>query len=273
MAITIPELNSVSVVDDTDNIMLTHSNGNSEKISGAALKADMIKDKIENNNGAAVSVNAVSTILATGTTITGPALGTGGNIKILFTAAISGSDTSTGLSLTYNGDAISVKVGKDGSLEDFCAVEVSSGTYRYLQAYTTLELVFDGTYFIIVGSPIVLSGSNYKIHADGNHAVDVVASNNMNSVTSNAVFYKLENNIIHGPSITVPVDLSSTGLKFADFTPAPYEYKNKYLKTYIIRSSTYRVCGIGVGSDRLYYQVSTSMSGAFSLDVIPLYGD
>ena len=149
MAITIPELNSVSVLDDTDNIMLTHSNGNSEKINGAAFKADMIKDKIENNNGNAVSINAVSTILATSTTITGPELGTGGNIKILFTSAIAGVDTSTGMSLTYNGDTIAVKVGKDGALEDFKAVEVSTGVYKYLQAYTTLELVFDGTYFII----------------------------------------------------------------------------------------------------------------------------
>ena len=153
MAITIPELNSVSVVDDTDNIMLTHSNGNSEKISGSAFKADMIKNKIENNNGHAVSVNAVSTIMATSTTITGPELGAGGNIKILFTSAIAGVDTSTGLTLTYNGSPIAVKVGKNGALVDFCAYEVTTGVYRYLQAYTTLELIFDGTQFIIVGIP------------------------------------------------------------------------------------------------------------------------
>lgn len=159
MAITIPELNSVSVVDDTDNIMLTHSNGNSEKISGSAFKADMIKNKIENNNGHAVSVNAVSTIMATSTTITGPELGTGGNIKILFTSAIAGSDTSTGLSLTYNGNTIAVKVGKDGALVDFCAYEVSTGVYRYLQAYTTLEMVYDGTQFIIVGNPNAVTES------------------------------------------------------------------------------------------------------------------
>lgn len=187
MAITIPELNSVSVVDDTDNIMLTHSNGNSEKISGSAFKADMIKNKIENNNGHAVSVNAVSTIMATSTTITGPELGTGGNIKILFTSAIAGVDTSTGLTLTYNGSPIAVKVGKDGALEDFKAVEVSSGVYKYLQAYTTLELIYNGTYFIIVGNPVVLSDTLYCIRANGYQAVDEVASDNMNSVSSNAV--------------------------------------------------------------------------------------
>lgn len=172
MAITIPELNSVTLIDNTDNIMLTHSNGNSEKISGANLKADIVKDKIENNNANAVSSNAVSTILATSTTITGPALGAGGNIKILFTSAIAGTDDTTGLSLTYNSDAIVVKVGKDGSLVDFTAVEISAGTYRYLQAYTTLELVYDSIndYFIIQGNPVVISGVNLKIHANGNVA-------------------------------------------------------------------------------------------------------
>lgn len=190
MAITIPELNSVSVVDDTDNIMLTHSNGNSEKISGAAFKADMIKDKIENNNGNAVSINAVSTILATSTTITGPALGTGGNIKILFTSAIAGVDTSTGMSLTYNGDTIAVKVGKDGALEDFKAVEVSTGVYRYLQAYTTLELVFDGTYLIIVGNPVVLSSSTYTYFADGLKRIDSITNDDKGMVTSDAVYKK-----------------------------------------------------------------------------------
>ena len=195
MAITIPELNSVSVVDDTDNIMLTHSNGNSEKISGSAFKADMIKNKIENNNGHAVSINAVSTIMATSTTITGPELGTGGNIKILFTSVIAGVDTSTGLTLTYNGSPIAVKVGKDGALEDFKAVEVSSGVYKFLQAYTTLELIYNGTYFIIVGNPVVLSDTLYCIRANGYQAVDTVASNNMNSVSSNAVSKLLNTNL------------------------------------------------------------------------------
>lgn len=194
MAITIPELNSVSVVDDTDNIMLTHSNGNSEKISGSAFKADMIKNKIENNNGHAVSVNAVSTIMATSTTITGPELGTGGNIKILFTSAIAGSDTSTGLSLTYNGNTIAVKVGKDGALVDFCAYEVSTGVYRYLQAYTTLEMVYDGTQFIIVGNPnidnVPTENSSNPVKSSGlvnSVPVNEVTSNNMHAVTSNAV--------------------------------------------------------------------------------------
>lgn len=193
--ITIPQLDDVSVIDDTDEIMVTHSDGTTEKISGADMKADIVKDKIENNNGNAVTVNAVSTIMASSTTITGPELGTGGNIKILFTADITGSDDTTGLSITYNSSAKAVKVAKDGSLVDFVAAEISAGTYKYLQAYTALELVYNGTYFIIVGNPVVLSDTDYTIYANGKNVldpVDSVADSNLHPVTSNAVADALE---------------------------------------------------------------------------------
>ena len=167
MAITIPEITSINIIDDNDNIMLTHSDGNSEKISGADLKADIVKNKIENNNGNAVSVNAVSTIIATSTTITGPGLGTGGNIKILFTSDIVGLNTSTPLVINYNGSNKNVNVNKDGTLVSFVASNIASGVYKYLQAYTTLEMVYDGTQFIVINNPIVLSNPLYTIHADG----------------------------------------------------------------------------------------------------------
>ena len=110
-------------------------------------------------------------IMASSTAITGKSLVSGASIKIMFTSDITGSDTSTVLSLTYNGTAYNVKVGKNGSLSNFVASEVSSGTYKYLQAYTTLELAFDGTQFIIIGNPVVLSSADYTIYADGFNTV------------------------------------------------------------------------------------------------------
>lgn len=105
-------------------------------------------------------------ITATSTTVTGAKLMAGSVVKILFTSAITGSDTTTGMSISYNGTSIPVKVGKNGSLADFVASDIS-GTYTYLQAYTTLELAFDGTQFIIIGNPVVISSADYTIYADG----------------------------------------------------------------------------------------------------------
>lgn len=110
-------------------------------------------------------------IMASSTAITGKSLVSGASIKIMFTSDITGSNTSTVLSLTYNGTAYNVKVGKNGALANFVASKVSSGTYKYLQAYTTLELAFDGTQFIIIGNPVVLSSSDYTIYADGYYEI------------------------------------------------------------------------------------------------------
>ena len=114
----------------------------------------------------ALRLNA-SFVTANSTTVTGPLLVNGGTIRVLFTAALTGSNTTTGFSLTYNTQSIAVKVNKNGAKANFVAAEVSTGTYKYLQAYTTLELVYDGVDFLIVGNPIVLSSADYKIHADG----------------------------------------------------------------------------------------------------------
>ena len=40
-------------------------------------------------------------------------------------------------------------------------------TYKYIQAYTTLDLVYDGTQFIVVGNPVLVSTNSYSIYADG----------------------------------------------------------------------------------------------------------
>lgn len=119
----------------------------------------------------ALRLNA-SFVTASSTTVTGPLLVNGGTIRVMFTAALTGSNTTTGLSLTYNTQSIAVKVNKNGAKANFVATEVSTGTYKYLQAYTTLELVYDGVDFLIVGNPVVLSGSNYTVYADGKKGVD-----------------------------------------------------------------------------------------------------
>lgn len=112
-----------------------------------------------------------SFVSASSTTITGPLLVSGGTIRVMFTAAIAGSDTTTKLTLSYNTQNIDVKVYKDGSLEDFTAAKISwqdsSAVYRYLDAGTTLELLYNGSYFIIVNNPVVLKSVRHTIYADG----------------------------------------------------------------------------------------------------------
>jgi hypothetical protein len=123
-------------------------------------------DKVENGNHRPVTSNAVSCIMASSTTITGPELGAGGNVKIMFTSNISGADTVTALSITYNGTSYTVKVCKEGGLVNIYPHNISSNLY-YIQEYTTIEFVFDGTNFIVIGNPVVLSGGDYTVYADG----------------------------------------------------------------------------------------------------------
>lgn len=106
-------------------------------------------------------------IMAASTTINGRSLISGSSIKIMFTADITGANASSVLYLTYNGTAYAVKVGKNGALANFVAYEVSSGVFKYLQSYTTLELAFDGSQFIIIDNPVVISNADYTVYADG----------------------------------------------------------------------------------------------------------
>lgn len=124
------------------------------------------------NNQLLTALRLSSTFLtANSTTVAGPLLVTGGTIRVLFTAAIAGSDTATGLTISYNGTSIPVKVYKDETLSAFTAAKISwedaSAVYRYLDAGTTLELLYDSTAFIIVNDPIVLKSIRHAIHADG----------------------------------------------------------------------------------------------------------
>ena len=91
-----------------------------------------------------------------------------GQYTVMFTRDISAPDGVTPLTVTFNHSApITVKASKDGSLVNVYGKEVAASTYKYLQAYTTLELMYDGTNFVILGNPVLLSSSDYVIYADG----------------------------------------------------------------------------------------------------------
>lgn len=151
MSVTIPSLNPVTDILDTDKIMVTQSSGQTYTIDGASF----------NKRNQAVIANS--------TTLTGAPLKTGNIVRAYFTADITGVNTTTGLVLNYNGSNKNVKVPKDGALVNFTAQNMggSPTVYKYLQAYTTLELLYDGTNFVIIGNPVVISSADYTIYADG----------------------------------------------------------------------------------------------------------
>jgi hypothetical protein len=149
MATTIPALTSVDDILDTDLVMVTHSNGQSYKIPGTALNK---------RNQVVISAN---------TTLTGTPLKTGNVVRAYFTADLVANNSSTPLTLSYNSVSYTVKVPKNGALANFLPFDVGGGVYKYLQAYTTLELIFDGTYFVVLGNPVVLSSADYTIYPDG----------------------------------------------------------------------------------------------------------
>lgn len=119
-------------------------------------------------------------IMASSKTITdAPSIDSNNIVKIMFTADITGSDTTTGMTITYNGTGYPVKACKDGSLVDFKAHTISGST-KYIQANTIIEFVFDGANFVIIGNPVVLSGiisgAQYKIHANGSVGDEAVGT-------------------------------------------------------------------------------------------------
>lgn len=170
--ITIPSVNDVSDIADSDVVMITNSQGESFKLAGSEINK---RGKI---------------IIANGTTITGAPLKAGSSVRVYFTVDLTAANASTTLQLNYNNVNYYVKAPKDGTLINFVATNLggSPAVYKYLQKYTTLELLFDGTQFVIIGNPVILSSADYTIYADGTKRVDVVEKNNKNMVTSNATY-------------------------------------------------------------------------------------
>jgi len=196
MNYTINEIpDTAEEVNNTDYAIMWQDK--TKKISISNLFKKLVKKSevtstisaINENPITSKAVSSLLTISASTTTITdAPPLQNGITLRIFFTSEIAGTDNTTVLQITYNGTSYNVKVPKDGALQNYVAFEVSSGVFKYLQAYTTLELLFDGTQFVIIGNPVVLSGSNYLYYADGSHNTNEVTSGNMQSVTSNAVY-------------------------------------------------------------------------------------
>ena len=70
--------------------------------------------------------------------------------------------------MTLNG--YDVMVNKDGTLINLPIhefTESSDVVYKSLQSNTILNLFFDGTQFVIIGNPTVLSSADYEIYANG----------------------------------------------------------------------------------------------------------
>lgn len=172
--ITIPSLNNVTDILDTDMIMVTQQSGQSYKIAGSELNK---RGKI---------------IIANGTTITGAPIKAGSSVRVYFTVDLTAANASTTLQLNYNNVNYYVKAPKDGTLINFVATNLggSPAVYKYLQKYTTLELLFDGTQFVIIGNPVILSSADYTIYADGQTVlvpIGSVISGNNHPVTSGGV--------------------------------------------------------------------------------------
>jgi len=119
-----------------------------------------------------------SSIIPTSTTvINNIPIANNSAIKVMFTADISDTNATGGitpLTITYNGVSVPVKANKNGALVDVLAKEVQTNIWKYLQAYTTIELIYQSDYdgqgnpaFIISGNPLVLSSADYEIYANG----------------------------------------------------------------------------------------------------------
>lgn len=143
-----------------------------EKIPIYNSKTDIEADieNLEENQIVATKENGFSSdgvYVVSSAAITGGELIANSSMKIMFTSDIVGEDTTTPLSISWNGTSYLVKVAKNSQLQSIYAHEVSSNVFKYIQAYTTLELIFDGVQFVVVGNPLVLSSSDYSIYADG----------------------------------------------------------------------------------------------------------
>lgn len=193
--ITIPQLNSCTDIADTDVIMVTTAQGQSYKMAGSELNK---------RNGI---------IIANSTTVTGPALHEGSAVRIYFTAQIDGVNASSAMVINYNGSNKAVTVPKDGSLVNYAAKAVGN-SFVFCQAYTTLELLFNGTNFVIIGNPVVVSNEDYTIYADGNIEY---SANYINNIVDN--YHRLntddtQKTYLIGRTINNDISQSFTNLHF-----------------------------------------------------------
>ena len=204
---TINEIPDTATEVGNSDLAVVWQNNATKKISILNFFKNLVKKSEVTNTISTTSENPITakavssllTISASSATITNaPPLQNGTTIRFFFTSQITGSDDMTALAISYNGTSYSVKATANGTLKDFTAYPVAteqtrnlakgekseeekgetrgktkSGTratvttYVYCQAYTTLEMMFDGTKFIIMGNPVVISNSDYTVYADG----------------------------------------------------------------------------------------------------------
>lgn len=169
---------SYTVTDDDTEPLLTRDEM-ANMTNGAFLKWDGVNKK-------AVTVQNVEaqiiTIIANSKTFTGLALEAGSTLSVLFTSAIA-AVTLEGLTINYNNVDIPVKVYKNNTLVNFEPVY----NLIYIQAYTRIELLYDGTQFIIIGNPIVYRHNRFTVRADG--SVDGGAIGDVKAVALTTVPY------------------------------------------------------------------------------------
>jgi hypothetical protein len=60
-----------------------------------------------------------------------------------------------------------IKSYQNGVLDNLQIHEITQTDYRVIDPNTCIELYFDGTQFVVVGNPLVLSSSDYSIYANG----------------------------------------------------------------------------------------------------------
>lgn len=147
---------------------ITYSNDDTEPLLTRDEAADMTNgaylqwDGVNKKAVTAPNIGAqVITIVANSKTFTGTALNSGVTLSILFTADIT-SSTAEGLTVNYNGEDIPVKIYKNNGLYAFYPV----CNQYYIQAYTRVEFLYDGTQFIIIGNPIVYRTNRVSVRAD-----------------------------------------------------------------------------------------------------------
>lgn len=162
-----------------------------------------------------------STALATAkaATIKGFTLKDATTVDVYFTNGHYAANSSDAFTLNINGlGAKKIYVCKDGVqtlMQSHSITRSESGDstahYWYIQPNTTLKLMYISTLdsnnggFVVIGNPIVLSGTGYTIYADGYNEVDIYSTS---EVKTNKVWidgkpiYRVVRHILHNGSFT-----------------------------------------------------------------------
>ena len=167
---------TVLIVSDTENQPLLTRQEEADLANDDILRWDATNRRAK---GGLTVADIVATSLTykyvSSRTFTGAQLSSGGVMSLYFTADINGSSIDTKLTFNYNGTDYAVKIPKGGALADFDAV-LDNGTYKFIQAYTAITVMFDGTYMVVLENPIVLTVEGNDIRADGTLARDAVGT-------------------------------------------------------------------------------------------------